>query len=66
MEYKIANEAQKSLIRKKIPAKIADRMCNVIDSHEKAEHFRRFLMEWMASEPTMEATIYTAVLATEY
>lgn len=45
MEYKIANEAQKSLIRINFPAKIADRMCNAIDSHEKAEHFRHFLME---------------------
>lgn len=25
---------------------MADRMCNAIDSHEKTEHFRRFLTEW--------------------
>ena len=45
-ENKIANEAQKSLIRNNFPPEMADRMCNAIDSHEKTEHFRRFLTEW--------------------
>ena len=46
LENKIANEAQKTLIRNNFPAEMADRMCNAIDGQEKAEHFRRFLMEW--------------------
>lgn len=46
LENKIANEAQKTLIRNNFPAEMADRMCNAIDGQEKAEHFRRFLTEW--------------------
>ena len=46
IENKITNEAQKSLIRNNFPPQIADRMCNAIDSQEKAEHFKRFLTEW--------------------
>ena len=43
---KIANEAQKSLIRSNFPPQIAEKMCNAIDCQEKAEHFKRFLIEW--------------------
>ena len=46
LENKIANEAQKTLIRNNFPVEMAERMCNAIDGHEKAEHFRRFLTEW--------------------
>ena len=46
LENKIANETQKSLIRSNFPPQIADRMCNAIDCKEKAEHFKRFLIEW--------------------
>lgn len=46
LENKITNEAQKSLIRNNFSPQIADRMCNAIDSQEKAEHFKRFLIEW--------------------
>lgn len=46
IENKISNEAQKSLIRNSFPPQIADRMCNVIDCQEKAEHFKHFLEEW--------------------
>ena len=46
LENKIANEAQKTLIRNNFPVEMADRMCNAIDGQEKAEHFRRFLTEW--------------------
>ena len=37
LENKIANEAQKTLIRNNFPPQIADRMCAAIDGHEKAE-----------------------------
>jgi len=46
LENKIANEAQKSLIRSNFPPQIAEKMCNAIDCQEKAEHFKRFLIEW--------------------
>ena len=43
---KIANEAQKTLIRNNFPPQIADQMCNAIDGQEKAEHFQRLLQEY--------------------
>lgn len=43
---KIANEAQKAIIRNNFPPQIAERMCGAIDGQEKAEHLRRCLMEW--------------------
>ena len=46
IDNKISNEAQKSHIRNNFSPQIADRMCNTIDSQEKAEHFKRFLIEW--------------------
>ena len=38
---KIANEAQKALIRNNFPPQIAEQMCNTIDGQERAEHFQR-------------------------
>ena len=49
---KIANEAQKTLIRNNFPPQIAEQMCNAIDGQERAEHFQRLLKEyneWMQS-----------------
>ncbi len=43
---KIGNEAQKALIRNSFPTHIAEKMCNAIDEHEKADHLRRLLVEW--------------------
>ena len=43
---KIANEAQKALIRKNFPPQIAEQMCNAIDGQERAEHFQRLLKEY--------------------
>ena len=43
---KIANEAQKAIIRNNFPPQIAERMCDATDGQEKAEHLRRCLMEW--------------------
>lgn len=43
---KITYETQKSLLRNNFPPDIAEKMCNAIDSQEKAEHFQRFLLEW--------------------
>lgn len=40
---KIANEAQKALIRNNFPPQIAEQMCNAIDGQERAEHFQRLL-----------------------
>lgn len=46
VENKIANEAQKVIIRNNMPPQIAERMCAAIDGKEKAEHSQRLLMEW--------------------
>ena len=43
---KIANEAQKALIRNNFPPQVADRMCAAIDGQEKAELFKRILNEY--------------------
>ena len=43
---KIANEAQKTLIRNNFPPQIAEQMCNAIDGQERAEHFQRLLKEY--------------------
>lgn len=45
LDNKIANEAQKTLIRNNFPPQIADRMCAAIDGQEKAELFKRILNE---------------------
>lgn len=50
---KIANEAQKALIRNNFPPHIAEQMCKAIDGQERAEHFQRLLMEyneWMVNQ----------------
>ena len=46
LENKIANEAQKALIRNNFPPQVADRMCAAIDGQEKAELFKRILNEY--------------------
>ena len=46
LENKISNEAQKAFIRNNFPQHIAGRMCAAVDGTEKAELFRRLLMEW--------------------
>lgn len=46
LENKIANEAQKSIIRNSFPPQIAEKKCDVIDKKEGAEHFKRFLEEY--------------------
>jgi len=37
----------KTIIRNNMPSHIAEQMCNAIDAHEKAEHFQRFIREWI-------------------
>ena len=59
-ENKIANEAQKALIRNNFPPQIADRMCAAIDGQEKLEHFIRFLNEyneWMVQQQMQQAAV---------
>ena len=46
LDNKIANEAQKKLIRNNFPPQVADRMCAAIDGQEKAELFKRILNEY--------------------
>lgn len=57
---KIANEAQKALIRNNFPPHIAERMCDAIDGQEKMRHFIRFLNEyneWMAQQQMQQAAV---------
>ena len=37
----------KTIIRNNTPPQMAEQMCNAIDAHEKAEHFQRFIREWI-------------------
>lgn len=37
----------KTIIRNNMPPQMAEQMCNAIDAHEKAEHFQRFIREWI-------------------
>lgn len=46
MGNKITKESQKAIIRENFPREIAEKMCDAIDSQEKAERFQRFLKEW--------------------
>lgn len=60
VENKIANEAQKTIIRNNMPPQIAERMCAAIDGKEKAEHFQRLLMEyndWMLQQQRQQEAI---------
>ena len=57
---KIANEAQKALIRNNFPPQIAEQMCNAIDGQEKAEHFQRLLgeyNEWMQKQQRQQEAV---------
>lgn len=44
---KITNEKIKTIIRNNTPSHIAEQICNAVDANEKAEHFQRFMQEWM-------------------
>lgn len=44
---KMSNEARKSLIMSFLPPHIAKPMCRAIDANETAEHFQRFIKEWV-------------------
>ena len=57
---KIANEAQKALIRNNFPPQIAEQMCNSIDGQERAEHFQRLLREyneWIQNQQRQQETV---------
>ena len=56
---KIANEAQKALIRNN-PPQIAEQMCNAIDGQERAEHFQRLLREyneWLQNQQRQQEAV---------
>ena len=57
---KIANEAQKALIRNNFPPQIAEQMCNAIDGQERAENFQRLLREyneWMQNQQRQQEAV---------
>lgn len=45
---KISNEMQKAIIRSNFQPQLADQLCKVIDSNEKADLFQRMMNEWVA------------------
>jgi hypothetical protein len=45
---KISNEMQKAIIRNNFQPQLAEQLCNVIDSKEKADLFQRMMNEWYA------------------
>lgn len=47
VDNKISNEARKSLIWSHFPPQFAEPMCRAIDANETAEHFQRFIKEWV-------------------
>lgn len=62
---KIANEEQKTIIRNIFPLQIAERMCDAIDGHEKAEHSLRFLNEyneWYVNQLRNQVTLLQCFL----
>ena len=57
---KIANEAQKALIRNNFPHDIAEQMRNAIDGQEKSKHFQRLLKEyneWMQNQQRQQEAV---------
>lgn len=57
---KIANETGKAIIRNNFPPQISERMCAAIDGKERAEHFRRLLMEyneWLLNQQRQQVAI---------
>lgn len=57
---KIANETSKAIIRNSFPPQIAEQMCSAIDGQERAEHFRRLLIEyneWILNQQRQQAAI---------
>ena len=60
LDNKIANEAQKALIRNNFLPQVADRMCAAIDGQEKAEHLQRLLREyneWMQNQQRQQEAV---------
>ena len=47
---KIYNEMLKAIIRNNFQPQLADQLCNVIDSHKKADLFQRLMNEWLAHQ----------------
>ena len=57
---KIANEAQKAIIRNNFPLQIAEQMCNAIDGKGKAEQFQRLLQEyneWLMNQQRQQEAV---------
>lgn len=54
---KISNEMQKVIIRNNFQPQIAERLCNTIDSKEKADLFQKMLNEWYAYQQRQQQII---------
>lgn len=58
---KISNEIGKSIIRNNFPPQTAEQMCNAIDQHEAADHFQRFLTEWIEAQQRQQQAIQASL-----
>lgn len=54
---KISNEMQKAIIRSNFQPQLADQLCKVIDSNEKADLFQRMMNEWVAYQNRQQQII---------
>lgn len=54
---KISNEMQKAIIRNNFQPQLADQLCKVIDSNEKADLFQRMMNEWIAYQNRQQQII---------
>lgn len=54
---KISNEMQKAIIRSNFQPQLADQLCKVIDSNEKADLFQRMMNEWIAYQNRQQQII---------
>lgn len=54
---KISNETQKTVIRNNFQPQLADQLCDMIDSHEKADLFQRMMNEWVAYQKRQQLII---------
>ena len=58
---KISNEMQKAIIRNNFQPQLADQLCKVIDSQEKADLLQKMMNEWVAYQQRQQL-IYQAFI----
>jgi len=54
---KIANKMWKTIIKNIFLPSIAERMCDALDTNERAEHFQRLMQEWMEYQQRQQQNV---------